>query len=370
MLFLIQKEFKQILRNTFLPRLIIAFPIMVVLVLPFAANMDIKNISLGINDYDKSAASKDITQALESSSYFNLVFYDNSQNAAKSCIDFGKCDIIMEIPNGFERSFLRGNGHIGIFANAINNVKGTLGSGYLTQILNTQGTTLLSQKPNTAFIDITKPEILSHYAFNPTLDYKLYMVPALMVMVMTMICGFLPALNIVGEKERGNIEQLNVTPISKFKLIISKLVPYWCIGLVILSLCFILAWLVYGLVARSGVAGYVLIYIFAIVYILVIAGLGLVISNHSNTMQQALFVIYFFVLILVLMSGLFTSIESMPKWAYYLTYINPLRYFMESLRLIFLKGSSFFDIWHNFAALLTFAVFLNLWAVMSYKKRV
>ena len=213
---------------------------------------------------------------------------------------------------------------------------------------------------------IQSAEILSLYRFNPYLDYKIYMIPALLAMVLTLLCGFLPAFNIVGEKEKGNIEQINVTPISKFAFIVSKLIPYWTIGFIVLSLCFLFAFLLYGLVAKGS---YLLIYLFALGNIFVVTGLGLIISNYSHTMQQAMFVIFFFMLILVLMSGLFTSIKSMPDWAYYFTYINPLRYFMESLRLIFLKGSTFSDIWHNFIALLLFAGVLNLWAVMSYKKR-
>lgn len=156
-----------------------------------------------------------------------------------------------------------------------------------------------------------------------------------------MICGFLPAFNIIGEKQKGNLEQLNVTPISKAKVILSKIIPFWILGLVVLSLCFLLAWAVYGLTPKGG---YALAYAFAVMYILVVTGMGLVISNYSNTMQQAMFVAYFFILILILLSGLFTSVKSMPFWAQILTYFNPLRYFIESLRYIFLKGGSLSDL--------------------------
>lgn len=366
MLFLIQKEFKQIFRNKFLPRLIVAFPVMAILVMPWAANMEIKNVNVAIMDFDKSSITKELISKIESSSYFHLTLRTNNVKEAYNCIYTNDCDVIVEFPLGFESGFLKSkNAQLGIYANAINSTKGSLGAGYLSNIImefaRTKQMSIFSNATNTGAM-----EVLSLYRFNPNLDYKIYMIPALMVMILTMICGFLPAFNIVGEKEKGNIEQMNVTPIKKFDFILAKLVPYWCIGFIVLTLCFILAYLIYGLVA---VGSYALIYLFAMCYVLVVAGIGLIISNYSHTMQQAMFVIFFFVLILVLMSGLFTSIKSMPSWAYYLTYINPLKYFIESLRLIFLKGSTIFDIWHNLLALIIFAFIFNLWAIVSYKKR-
>jgi len=140
-------------------------------------------------------------------------------------------------------------------------------------------------------------EIISQNRFNPHLSYKIFMVPALMVMLLTMLCGFLPALNIVGEKEAGTMEQINVTPITRLTFIISKLLPYWIIGFIVITIGFGLAWLVYGLVPAGHLST---IYLFAAIYILGVSGLGLVISNYSDTMQQAMFVMYFFVLILIM----------------------------------------------------------------------
>mgnify|MGYP002239085503 FL=1 len=124
-----------------------------------------------------------------------------------------------------------------------------------------------------------------------------------MAQLLMMLCGFLPALNIVSEKEFGTIEQINVTPVSKFTFILAKLIPYWVTGMLILTISIILAWLVYGLVP----AGHLwLLYFFALLFIIVISGMGLVVSNYSRTMQQAMFVMFFFVIIIMLMSGLFT----------------------------------------------------------------
>lgn len=378
--FLVQKEFKQFFRNSFLPRMLVGFPIVAILVIPWVANMEIKNINLSIVDFDKSTLSNELIAKIEAGDYFKVVQNALSFESAKECIYLAKCDIIVEIPNDFEANMLSQSASIALYANAINSTKGTLGAGYLSniiaefsaeknaKILDSQnfGTTSANLS-NTA--NIANLEILSLYAYNPHLDYKLYMIPALTVMVLTLLCGFLPAFNIIGEKQSGNIEQINVSPLPKSLFIISKVIPYWIMGIVVISVCFLLAFIVYGFASKGG---YGSIFVFALVYILVVTGLGLVISNYSNTMQQAMFVSYFFILILILLSGLFTSIKSMPFWAQMLTLANPLRYFIESLRAIFLKGDSLLDsafLWWDLCALVGFALVFNLWAIVSYKKQ-
>lgn len=384
--FLVQKEFKQFFRNSFLPRMLVGFPIVAILVIPWVANMEIKNINLSIVDFDKSTLSNELIAKIEAGDYFKVVQNALSFESAKECIYLAKCDIIVEIPNDFEANMLSQSASIALYANAINSTKGTLGAGYLSniiaefsaeknaKILNWQGFGTTSATnvtganlSNTA--NIGNLEILSLYAYNPHLDYKLYMIPALTVMVLTLLCGFLPAFNIIGEKQSGNIEQINVSPLPKSLFIISKVIPYWIMGIAVISVCFLLAFVVYGFASKGG---YGSIFVFALVYILVVTGLGLVISNYSNTMQQAMFVSYFFILILILLSGLFTSIKSMPLWAEMLTLANPLRYFIESLRAIFLKGDSLLDspfLWWDLCALVGFALVFNLWAIVSYKKQ-
>ncbi len=191
------------------------------------------------------------------------------------------------------------------------------------------------------------------------------MIPALMVMLLTLICGFLPALNIVSEKEVGTIEQINVTPVPKFIFILAKLLPYWLIGFVVLDCMFYSLVNLWHSASRSFSINYLL---FAVLFVLVMSGFGLVISNYSATMQQSMFVMWFCLLVVILMSGLFTPISSMPEWAQIITRLNPLRYFMEVMRMVYLKGSGFFDLLPQFGVLLFFAVVFNSWAVISYRK--
>lgn len=364
--FLIKKEFKQFFRDKFMPKLLIGFPVMVILVIPWVANMEIKQVKVSFIDWDKSSLTQELSQKIQSNGYFKGISsqHYSTQKHLKHCIFTNECDIIIEFPSDFEKNFITSHAHIALYANAINSIQGMLGSGYLSAIL----TDFKTSKMTTPTAQ--NLELLSSYAFNPHLDYKLYMIPALMVMVLTMLCGFLPAFNIITEKQRGSLEQINVTPLPKAIFIISKIIPYWLMGLFVISICFLLAFIVYGFSSKGG---YISIYVIAIAYILVVTGLGLVISNHSNTMQQAMFVAYFFILILLLLSGLFTSVKSMPFWAQMLTFLNPLRYFIEALRAIFLRGESLINslfLWWNFTALLVFALILNFWAIVGYKKRV
>lgn len=366
--FLIEKEFKQLLRNSFLPKLILVFPCMIMLLMPWAVNLEIKNIQLNIVDNDHSAISQRLVNKIAASTYFRLVEIPASYEEGLRNIEIGTADIVMEIPRHLERDWMNGeDAHVLIAADAVNGTKGGLGSSYLSSIINDYAAELRSEHPEAATVSGTFPSIQvdTQGLFNPNLNYKLYMIPALMVMLLTLICGFLPALNVVSEKEVGTIEQINVTPVPKFVFILAKLLPYWLIGFLVLTVCFILAWLIYGI---APVGHFLLIYFFAVLFVLVMSGFGLVVSNYSATMQQAMFVMWFCLLVVILMSGLFTPISSMPEWAQIITIFNPLRYFMEVMRMIYLKGSGFFDLLPQFGILLLFAVVFNSWAVISYRK--
>jgi ABC-2 type transport system permease protein len=163
----------------------------------------------------------------------------------------------------------------------------------------------------------------------------------------------------------GTIEQINVTPVKKFTFIFEKLIPYWVIGLSVFTFCLILAALIYGLIPAGNI---LTIYLSVFVYVMVVSGFGLIVSNHSSTIQQAMFVMFFFLIILILISGLFTPIASMPDWAQTFTLINPLRYFIEIMRMVYLKGSHIGHLMNQLTALLIFAVILNTWAILSYRK--
>ncbi|MDO4160085.1 MAG: ABC transporter permease [Prevotellaceae bacterium] len=365
--YLIEKELKQIVRNKFLPKLFFMLPTVMLLIMPWAANQEVKGLKLSVVDNDHSSMSRRLIQKADASEYFTLTDVSASNKKALHSVESGDADLILEIEKGFEKNLeTTGIGRVMISANAVNGVKSGLGSSYLGSIVTDFSNDMKEETglKNMA-VRVQKFNTAPYYEFNPHLDYKVFMVPALMVMMLTLLSGFLPALNIVGEKEKGTIEQMNVTPVGKFPFVLSKLAPYWLVGFLVLTYSMLLAWLVYGLVPAGNL---LTIYLFATIYILVVSGLGLVISNNSATMQQALFVMFFFLMIFILMSGLFTPVSSMPEWAQMLTKLNPLRYFIEVMRMVYLKGSSFTELIPYFRALTIFAVVLNVWAILSYKK--
>jgi ABC-2 type transport system permease protein len=208
-------------------------------------------------------------------------------------------------------------------------------------------------------------ELVPLYRYNSTLKYEVFMVPALLVMILAMITGFLPTLNIVGEKQSGTIEQINVTPVRKWTFILSKLIPYWIIGYVVVTIAMGIA-LFYWNLKPSG--SLLTIYLFASLFIIAFSGFGLVISNYATTVQQAILMMFFFMLTFIFLSGLYTPVENMPQWAQLISNISPLKYIMQVFRLVYLKGSSFSELHKQFFALLAFAVFFYSWAILSYRK--
>lgn len=357
--FLIQKEFLQIRRNSFMPKIIFIFPIVVMCVMPWVMNQEVKNIRVDVVDYDRTTRSQQLVHQIEASNYFIFNGQKYTYQEAMDDIETSQADIILEIRDG---RYL-------IAANAVNGTKGSIGSAYLQQIV---------ARPNhpdgrgngAGTLGALSAPLARHagdflFLYNKGQNYKVFMIPALMGILMMMLCGFLPALNIVGEKEKGTVEQINVTPVSKWSFILAKLIPYWIIGLLVLTVCLLLSWLVYGITCQGPV---VLVYLLAILLALFFSSFGLIVSNYSETMQQAMLVMWFFVVCLMLLSGLFTPTRSMPQWAYLTTYVNPMHYFIDAIRTVFVRGGSFSTIAHQVFALAAISSVMSVWAVVSYKK--
>ena len=355
--YLIQKEFTQIRRNAFLPRLIVAFPIMIMCVMPWVMNMEVKNIKVAVVDNDRSTLSQQLVHRIEASSYFIFEGQKSTYQAAVKEIEKSQSDIVVVIPQDYSRDLANGRQpQVLIAANAVNGTKGSMGSAYLSQIVTAH------VNPD---MNALQSRVSSLFLYNKNLNFKLFMIPALFAIVVMLMTGFLPALNIVGEKEAGTIEQINVTPVNKWSFILAKLIPYWIIALFVITVCLLLAWGVYGITSKGSLA---LIYLLAMLLALFFSSLGLIISNYSDTMQQAIFVMWFFVVMMLLLSGLFTPTRSMPSWAYSTTYVNPMSYFVDAMRTVFVRGGGFSSIWHQLLALLGISSLMAVWAVVSYKK--
>jgi ABC-2 type transport system permease protein len=361
LIFLLKKEFLQILRNSFLLRLIILLPVIQLLILPWAATFEQRNISLSIVDNDKSAVSARMIDKITSSGFFRLTGYQETYSLALESLEDDKADLILEIPPSFEKNLTnRQPAGVMISINAVNGQKASLGLSYITKIINDYNGDLNKTGAILQGINL-KP----YFRYNTKMKYHNSMVPGIMVLLVTLMGSMLAAINIVREKEIGTMEQINVTPIPKYVFLLGKLIPFWIIGLMQLTIAMFVAWLVYGLIPEGH---FINIYIFSFFYLLAFTGLGLLISNIANSQQQAMFMVFFFLIIFTLLSGMFTPISSMPHWAQTVTVFNPLRYFVEVIRLIYLKGSSFTDILPHILAISGFLFTFNTLAILSYRK--
>ena len=387
---LIIKELRQFRRNPFLPKLVVGFPLAIVLILPWIANMDVKGVSVGIVDADRSDVSRRITSHVEASEYLRLHDLYADYPSALADLEDGHIDAILEIPNGFGHSLHATPKRLSIWANGVNAMKGSLGSQYLMQtvmkalptgsaptqpsfenseIVNSPLTSLKllrSAEPASSLCSrsIATLSIVNYY--NPTMDYKHFMIPALMIMLMVMVGGFLPALNLVSEKELGTIEQINVTPVSRLTFTLSKLIPFWVICLLELALCMTLALLVYGLPVAGSVGA---IFLAALLFIIVMSSIGVIIANLSDTMQQTMFLMLFVVLSFILLSGLMTPVESMPLWAQHFTRLLPPTYMVEIMRAVYLRGTTVAELSGSYLALAAFALTFATLASFTYRKR-
>ena len=357
---LLQKEWIQIRRNGFVMRLVVLFPLMIMGITPWITNLEVRNVTVTIVDNDHSTLSRQIINKVEHSSYFHFNGMASSYAEAIKSVEKGQTDVVMVIPPHFEREQTLGkNLQVFIAANATNGTKGGLGSAYLANIVTS--TNLNNLPPPSR----NQPTITTTTLYNRHESYKVNMIPALMAMIMIMVCGFLPALNIVAEKEAGTIEQINVTPVGKMQFITAKLLPYWCIGLVVYTMCLLLAWAFYGIVPVGNIA---LLYLLMVLLTIIFSSIGLIVSNYSDNMQQAMLMMWGIMVCMLLLSGLFTPVHSMPTWAQTLTWIVPVRHYIDAARSVFIRGTTISGILPQLAFLTPMATIMGIWAVWSYKK--
>lgn len=343
-------------------------PVIQLLILPWAADYEIKKIKLAVVDHDHSDYSWQLVNKIIASGYFVLTGYASSYESSLEQVEKDKADLVLQIPANFEKDLIKEDeAKLFIALNAINGVKANLGGAYLRSIIrdyNREVRTEWIQFPR--FSPETQIEVTSSNWYNPLMNYKYFMVPGILVILLTIVGTNLAAVNIVREKEIGTIEQINVTPIKKYHFVLGKLIPFWLLGLLVLTIGLTIARLFYGIVPLGS---FFTIYVFAAVYLLAVLGLGLLLSTYSANQQQSMLLSFFLMMIFILLGGLYTSIDSMPAWAKVITRFNPVSYFIEVMRMVVLKGSTLADIKYHLLTMFGFAVFLNGWAVISYRKR-
>lgn len=359
---LLRKEVRLMRRNPIIPKIVLAMPVMVMLIIPLVANLDVKNVNVAVVDNDHSQLSRRMVSDISAAESLTVSEVCSTHAEAMSAIEKGSADVVLTIPADYARNLSTGTIPVDIEANGVNATTGMLGARYVAQSV----TGTLCRWRAESGISVMQPEISVIDRYNPTLNFRNYMIPALMVVLLIIICGFLPTLNLVSEKEGGTIDAINVTPVSRFTFVLSKLIPFWIVGLLVVTVGMVVGRLVYGLAPEGSILS---IYLATVLFSLVMSGLGVAIANNSATMLQSIFVMFAFIMIFQLMGGLFTPIRSMPMWAQYITYAIPPRYFIEIMRSVYLKGATVGELWFEYVCLCGFAIFTCLWAALSYSKR-
>lgn len=367
LLFLLEKEFNQIKRSkSIIPMLIIA-PIIQLLLLPLAANYTVKNISIAVVDHDHSTYSQKLINKITASGYFKLTGYTPSYKEALSMVERDKADLTLQIPANFEKQLVRENSaKLFIAVNAIEGTKANLGGAYLSSIITDYNNEIRDNFPASAAREkVPQVTISAANWYNPFMNYNLYIVPAVLVSLVTAMAAMQSAFNIVQEKEKGTIEQINVTPIKKHIFIIGKLLPFMLICTFLFSMGLLLARVFYGIVPVGNLA---VLYVSLEVYLFAMLGMGLLISTYANTQQQAMSLSFFFINIFNMLSGVFNSVDSMPAWAKTVVETFPPSHFIKIMRMVVLKGSGFSDIAYHLFAIVLIGLFLNAWAILNYRK--
>jgi ABC-2 type transport system permease protein len=366
--------------------IIFGMPIVQLLILIHAATFEVKTVPTHIVDTDKSIASRQLIEHFVSTGYFRVVQFSESMRLGEEDIKRRKAMMVLVIPPHFEKDLLtRGSAKVNIILNALDGSAAGIAQSYSAMIIAGYSRDIQMEimnlapqmaAPQTIIPQMTgaspPPErnaqiisIENSFWYNPELNYKHFMLPGLLVMLVSLVGLFLSSMNIVKEKEIGTIEQLNVTPIKKHQFIIGKLVPFWMIAMFELAFGLTVGKLAFGTPIVGNVG---LVFVSATVYMVVVLGFGLLVSTITETQQQAMFIAWFIMVVFVLMSGLFTPIESMPRWAQTVTLFNPVAYFIEIMRRVLLKGATFADIERQWWSLVAYAVVIISIAVSRYRK--
>jgi len=365
-LFIVQKEFLQIFRNKTMLPIIFIVPLVQFLILVNAATFEIKNINLSVVDYDNTLRSREVISRFDASPFYTIVPTEQSVEKAVEKVHANKADVVLVIPQGFEKDLDNTNTpKVQLLVNAINGTSASLANAYTSQILIGYSKNIMMEKLGS---NISKPPSITtqtSYWYNPELKYSHFMVPGILVILVTIIGMFLTALNLVREKEIGTIEQINVTPIKRYQFIIGKLIPFWIIAMFELAFGLLIGKLLFNIPFNGSL---LLLFSFAGVFLILALGAGLLLSSSTSSQQQVMFLAFFFIIIFILMSGIFTPTESMPNWAKIFNHINPLYYFMQVNRMILLKGANLSDIRNSFISISLLAGIVITLAIQRYRK--
>ena len=376
--FLLRKEFLQIFRDHMILGMVFMMPLVQLLVLANAATFEVRSARVYVVDQDHTPMSRGLVDRLAASGRFVPAGASQSMARADEAMLAREADLILVVPAGFERDLVRERrGEVQLVINAEDGAAAGITQSYAGGIFASYAAELsarVSPTPASAGARAEVPprpgvpviEVRRRGWYNPELRYLDYMVPGILVVLVTMVGTLLTAMNIVREKEAGTLDQLNVTPLSRATVIAAKLIPLWSLALVDLALGLVLAHFVFDVPVRGSLA---LVFVAAAIYLLAALGIGLWVSTIAETQQQAMFVTFSIMMVYLLMSGLFTPVSGMPGWAQWAAQANPMTHFVRLMRAVLLKGAGPADVASQLATLAAMGVGVLTLAVRQYRKR-
>jgi ABC-2 type transport system permease protein len=363
------KEFLHIKADPLMVRLITIPVLLQLFVIGYALTVEVKNIPIIVCDRSNTPQSREVVSLIRQSDRFKYMGSAH-EHEARALIYKGVAKIAIIIPRDFTRSLeSKSGGSIQIIADGQDANSSNVALGYCKAIISGWAKNRLAYKLEQAGMDIDRlipVTISTNILFNPMLKSTWYMIPALSVLLVTIVTSLLTGLSIVRERENGTFEQLMVTPIKPIHIIFGKITPFAIIGLLEISVVLLIATVWFKIPFLGKI---LVLFTFAIAYMVSSLGIGIFVSTITRTPQQVLFLTWFVLIFFILLSGFFVPVENMPHWVQSITYANPVRFFMFAVREIFLKGSGFAELWEEFLILLGIGSFVFSMALLSFNRR-
>jgi ABC-2 type transport system permease protein len=375
---IIRKEFLQTIKDPRSRALLFGPPLLQLVLFGYAVNMDVENARSAWMDMDHTPESRELLAAFQGSRYFRIAATPNNDSEVRDLMDEGKVQLVIRVLPGYSRDIQRGNStSVQVLVDGTNSNTASIVANYATQIITAQAGKALTAQQNSRFVSTSAkiggpvPAVVpvltaqSRVWFNPDLRSRVYFVPGVIVNIIALVTIMLTAMSIVREKEIGTMEQLMVTPLKPLELIIGKLLPFAVVGVFEVALVIFAALLIFQVPIHGNI---LLLFGCALLFLLSTLGVGLFISTISQTQQQAMMSSFFFFMPALLLSGFAFPIRNMPPFVQYLTFLNPLRYFMQIVRDLFLKGAGVESLGKEILALFIFGMaILSLSALRFHK---
>ncbi len=366
---LIRKEFRQVFRNRIMIGIIFVMPLVQILILGNAITVDVTNVRVTISDRDRTPMSRDLAERFAHARQFVVVGTADSDTELRRAFDEDRTSIAIVIPRSFQRDVVRGRvPAVQVLVDGIDGNTAGVALGYANEIVQRFQARIVEADPTLAMSlrDLHRIEAEPRFWYNPNLESRVYVVPGIVALILLIITVFLTGMGIVREKEIGTLEQLMVTPIRAWQLVLGKIIPFIILAFIEINVAIGFVYLLFGI----GIEGsYLLLMGEAAIFLMTTLGLGIFISTISETQQQALFVAWFFMIFAILLSGFFIPIPNMPEAVQYLTIINPLRYFLVVLREIYLKGSGLRELLPETLSMLTFGILVLSAAILRFRRK-